>query len=158
MSEARDAAKRTESIVVENDLPDPPERVWRALTEPALLEAWLMPNNIRAEVGAKFQFRTAPAPGWNGVVECEVLEVVPQRLLVYSWRGGSKPAEGYGHEVETVLTWKLTPLDNGGTRLFMEHAGFDPDSFAFKVMGQGWRSKIAEKIRQVLAAQTSGAE
>jgi uncharacterized protein YndB with AHSA1/START domain len=158
MSEARNAAKRTESIVVETDLPDPPERVWRALTEAALLEAWLMPNNIRAEVGAKFQFRTAPAPGWNGVVECEVLEVVPERLLVYSWRGGSKLAEGYGHEVETVLTWKLTPLDNGGTRLFMEHAGFDPDSFAFKVMGQGWRGKIVEKIRQVLAAQTSGAE
>jgi uncharacterized protein YndB with AHSA1/START domain len=158
MSEARNAAKRTESIVVETDLPDPPERVWRALTEAALLEAWLMPNNIRAEVGAKFQFRTAPAPGWNGVVECEVLEVVPERLLVYSWRGGSKLAEGYGHEVETVLTWKLTPLDNGGTRLSMEHAGFDPDSFAFKVMGQGWKGKIAEKIRQVLAAQTRGAE
>jgi uncharacterized protein YndB with AHSA1/START domain len=157
MSESRDSAKRTESIVVENDLPDPPERVWRALTEPALLEVWLMPNNIRAEVGAQFQFKTAPTPGWSGVVECEVLEVVPQQLLVYTWRGGSKLEEGYGHEVETVLTWKLTPLENGGTRLYMEHAGFDPDSFAFKVMGQGWRGKIVEKIRQVLAAQTNDA-
>jgi uncharacterized protein YndB with AHSA1/START domain len=158
MSEERKAAKRTESIIVENDLPDAPERVWRALTDPALLEAWLMPNNIRAEVGARFQFRAAPGPGWSGVVECEVLEVVTHRLLVYRWQGGSKTAEGHGHELDTVVTWKLTPLANGGTRLYLEHAGFDPDSLAFQAMGQGWKRKVAEKIGQVLAAQRDGAE
>jgi uncharacterized protein YndB with AHSA1/START domain len=151
MSDAQRAVRRTESIVAENDLPDPPEQVWRALTDPRLLEAWLMPNNICAEVGARFQFRTAPAPGWSGIVECEVLQVVPHRLLVYSWRGGSKAAEGYGHELDTVVTWRLTPLENGGTRLYLEHSGFDPDSFAFKAMGQGWKRKVSEKIPQVLA-------
>jgi uncharacterized protein YndB with AHSA1/START domain len=85
MSDPPNATQRKESIVVENELPDPPERVWRALTDPQLLESWLMPNNIGAEVGARFQFRTAPAPGFSGIVECEVLEVVPHRLLVYSW-------------------------------------------------------------------------
>jgi uncharacterized protein YndB with AHSA1/START domain len=153
MSDRQDATQRRESIVVESDLPDPPERVWRALTDPRLLEAWLMPNNIRAEVGARFQFRTAPAPGWSGIVECEVLEVVPHRLLVYSWRGGSKSAEGYGQELDTVLTWKLTPLEGGGTRLYLEHSGFDPDGFAFKAMSQGWKRKVSEKIHQVLAVQ-----
>jgi uncharacterized protein YndB with AHSA1/START domain len=155
MSEPQSAARRRESIVVENDLPDSPERVWRALTDPNLLEAWLMPNNIRAEVGAHFQFRTAPAPGWSGIVECEVLQVVPHRLLVYSWRGGSKATEGYGHPLDTVVRWRLTPLENGGTRLHLEHSGFDPDSFAFKAMGQGWKRKISEKISQVLAAQAA---
>ena len=156
MSDPRNAARRSESIVVEYDFPDPPERVWRALTEPALLEAWLMPNNIRAEVGARFQFHTAPAPGWSGIVECEVLEVVPHRLLVYSWRGGSKAAEGYGYPLDTVLTWRLTPLENGGTRLYFEHSGFDPDSFAFPAMSQGWKGKISAKIPRILAALGRG--
>ncbi len=150
MSEPPIAATRRQSIVVENDLPDPPEHVWRALTDPQLLEAWLMPNNIRAEVGARFQFRTAPAPGFSGVVECEVLEMVPHRLLVYSWRGGSKAAEGSGNELDTVVTWRLTPLDSGGTRLYLEHSGFDPDSFAYKAMSQGWKGKVNVKIPQVL--------
>ena len=157
MSDRQNTVKPRESIVVENDLPDPPERVWRALTNPGLLEAWLMPNNIRAEVGARFQFRTAPVPGWSGIVECEVLEVVPYQLLVYSWRGGSKATEGYGQLLDTLVTWRLTPLENGGTRLHLEHSGFDPDSFAFKAMCQGWKGKISEKIRQVLAEQ-SGTE
>jgi uncharacterized protein YndB with AHSA1/START domain len=155
MSDPQKATRRRESIVVENDLPDPPERVWRALTDPSLLEAWLMPNNIRAEVGARFQFRTAPAPGRSGIVECEVLEVVPHRLLVYSWRGGSKATGSYGHELDTVVTWRLTPIANGGTRLYLEHSGFDPDSLAFKAMGQGWKGKVSEKIRQVLAAPSA---
>jgi uncharacterized protein YndB with AHSA1/START domain len=154
MSDPQKATRRRESIIVENDLSDPPERVWRALTSASLLEAWLMPNNIRAEVGARFQFHTAPAPGWSGIIECEVLEVVPHRLLVYSWRGGSKATEGYGQQLDTVVTWRLTPLENGGTRLYFEHSGFDPDSFAFKAMGQGWKGKISEKIRGVLAAQS----
>jgi len=156
MSDLHNGVRRRESITVENDLPDPPEQVWRALTDPSLLEVWLMPNNIRAEVGARFQFRTAPAPGRSGIVECEVLEVVPHRLLVYSWRGGSKATEGYGHQVDTVVTWRLTPLENGGTRLHLEHSGFDPDSFAFKAMGQGWKRKVSEKIQRVLAAQSCG--
>jgi uncharacterized protein YndB with AHSA1/START domain len=155
MSEPQNTACRRESIVVENDLPDAPERVWRALTNPSLLEAWLMPNNIRAEVGARFQFRSAPALNWSGIIECEVLQVVPQRLLVYSWRSGSKATEGYGDPLDTVVTWRLTPLENGGTRLFLEHSGFDPDSFAFKAMGQGWKGKISRKISQVLAAQAT---
>ncbi|HXW90189.1 MAG TPA: SRPBCC domain-containing protein [Terriglobales bacterium] len=154
MSDQQKATRRRESIVVENDLPDSPERVWRALTDPSLLEAWLMPNNIRAEVGARFQFRTAPAPGWS-IVDCEVLEVVPHRLLVYSWRSGSKAIEG-GADLDTVVTWRLTPLENGGTRLYFEHSGFDPDSAMFKAMGQGWKGKISEKIRRVLAAQSGG--
>jgi uncharacterized protein YndB with AHSA1/START domain len=152
MSEPQNAVRRRESIVVENDLPDSPERVWRALTDPSLLEAWLMPNNIRAEVGARFQFHTVPAPGWSGIVDCEVLEVVPRRLLVYSWHSGSKAIGGHGPDMHTVVTWRLTPLENGGTRLYLEHSGFDPDSFIFKAMGQGWKGKISENIRRVLAA------
>lgn len=146
------AAKAKQSIIVDYDLPDAPKKVWRALTEPKLLEAWLMSNDIRAEVGHRFQFKAQPVPGWDGTVHCEVLAVLPERRLVYSWRGGAQKLDGYGHELDTVVTWELTPTANGGTRLRLEHSGFDPDSYAFKMMGQGWRGKIAERIAQVLAA------
>jgi uncharacterized protein YndB with AHSA1/START domain len=112
-----------------------------------------MPNDIRAMVGHRFNFRAQPVPGWDGTVYCEILEVVPERRLVYAWRGGLQKLEGYGHEVDTVVTWELTPTANGGTRLHLEHSGFDPDSFAFKAMGQGWRGKIADRISQALAAE-----
>jgi len=154
MSENQTIAKNKESIIVEYDLPDAPEKVWRALTEPKLLEAWLMQNDIRAEVGHQFNFHAQPVPGWDGTVYCEVLEAVPHQLLVYTWRGGSRKLDGYGHELNTIVTWKLTPGNNGGTLLYLEHSGFDPDSFAFKTMGQGWRGKLAERITQVLATTT----
>jgi uncharacterized protein YndB with AHSA1/START domain len=150
MSE-KQAAKEKQSIIVEYELPDAPKKVWRALTEPKLLEAWLMPNDIRPVVGHRFNFRAQPVPGWDGTVYCEVLEVGPEQRLVYAWRGGSQKLEGYGHELDTVVTWELTPTANGGTRLHLEHSGFDPDSFAFKAMGQGWRGKVAERITRTLS-------
>ena len=145
------AARNKQSILVEYDLPDAPKKVWRALTEPKLLEAWLMPNDILPVVGHRFNFRAQPVPGWDGIVYCEVLEVVPEQRLVYTWRGGSQKLEGYGHELDTIVTWMLTPTADGGTRLHLEHSGFDPDSFAFQTMGQGWRGKVAERITQALS-------
>jgi uncharacterized protein YndB with AHSA1/START domain len=146
------SAKGKQSSIVEYELPDAPKKVWRALTEPKLLEAWLMPNDIHPVVGHQFNFHAQPVPGWDGTVYCEILEVVPEQRLVYAWRGGSKKLDGYGHELDTVVTWELTPTQDGGTRLHLEHSGFDPESFAFKAMGQGWRGKVAEKITQALSA------
>jgi uncharacterized protein YndB with AHSA1/START domain len=151
MNENR-AATAKQSIIVEYDLPESPKKVWRALTDPKLLEAWLMPNDIRPEVGQRFNFHTQPVAGWDGTVYCEILEVVPEKRLVYSWRGGSQKLDGYGHELDTVVSWELTPVASGGTRLRLEHSGFDPDSFAFKMVGQGWRGKVAERITQALSA------
>jgi uncharacterized protein YndB with AHSA1/START domain len=139
------------TIVVAYDLSDPPEKVWRALTEPEILARWLMPNDIKAEVGHRFNFRTQPIGDWDGVVECEVLECDPPRRLSYSWRGGSRDLAKYGQYLDTVATWTLTPTASGGTSLRLEHSGFAPDSFAYQAMGQGWRGKIAERITQVLA-------
>ncbi|HEY2646107.1 MAG TPA: SRPBCC domain-containing protein [Candidatus Acidoferrales bacterium] len=73
------------------------------------------------------------------------------RSSAWFMRGGSKKLDGYGHELDTVVTWGLTPTADGGTRLHLEHSGFDPQSFAFKAMGQGWRGKVAEKITLVLS-------
>jgi uncharacterized protein YndB with AHSA1/START domain len=93
---------------VEYDLPFPPAKVWRALHEPKLLEAWLMPGDIAPVVGHKFTMRTQPTGGWDGVVHCEVLLVEPNRRLAYSWKGGAKDNPAYGQPLDTVLTLTLT--------------------------------------------------
>lgn len=67
----------TKAIVVVYDLPYPPEKVWRALTEPSLSVKWLMDNEIRPIVGHKFHLRAKPRGSWNGIVDCEVLIADP---------------------------------------------------------------------------------
>jgi uncharacterized protein YndB with AHSA1/START domain len=143
--------KGNEQIVVEYAFPQSPAKVWRALTEPALLAGWLMQNDIAPVVGHRFNFRAQPMGDWNGIVDCEVLEVVPERKLVYTWNGGSAKNENYGHKLETTVTWTLEEAPSGGTVLKLVHHGFHPDDFAFKMMGQGWNSKGAA-IEQVLAS------
>jgi uncharacterized protein YndB with AHSA1/START domain len=146
------ASPDTQSIVVEYALPSAPEKVWRALTEPALLSSWLMENDIRPVVGHHFTFRAQPLAGWDGMVHCEVLEVEPYRRLSYSWRGGSDKVEGYGGRLNTVVTWTLTGTESGGTLLRLEHSGFtEKNAFAFENLAKGWRGKVAKHIEQVLA-------
>jgi uncharacterized protein YndB with AHSA1/START domain len=136
----------TQTIVTEYELPHAPEKVWRALTEPELIARWLMVNDLRPIVGHRFTFKAQPLPGWDGVVQCEVLAVEPLRRLSYSWRGGSDETS----RLDTVVTWTLTPTATG-TRLLLEHAGFLPaNAFAFEGLGKGWRGKVQESLRRVL--------
>jgi len=143
----------THSIVVDFDLPQSPDRVWHALTDSNLIEQWLMPNTFQPNVGQQFEFKTQPVEGWDGTVRCEVLSVEPQRRLVYSWSGGSNEVQGYGHRLDTTVTWTLTPIPGGGTHVRLEHAGFRPeDSFAYENMGNGWRSNVAPALERVAAS------
>ncbi|TWS94466.1 SRPBCC domain-containing protein [Reyranella sp. CPCC 100927] len=103
-----------DSITVECDLDQPPAQVWRALTEPELLAAWLMPNDIRPAVGDRFVLQGEPDVG--GAIDCEVLAAEPHRLLRYSWRGG----EG----LDSVVTFELAGTPSGGTHLRIVHNGF----------------------------------
>lgn len=128
-------AAETRSIVVERDIPYPPEKVWRALTTSELIADWLMQNDFKPAVGHKFNFRARPMAGWNGVADCEVLVVDPPRRLV--WRqcaSGEQAATG----LKSTVTWTLTPTA-GGTHIRMEHAGFRPeDEAGFQAMSHGW--------------------
>ncbi|HEX4019552.1 MAG TPA: SRPBCC domain-containing protein [Acidobacteriaceae bacterium] len=142
--------KGNEQIVVEYALAEPPAKVWRALTEPKLLAVWLMQNDIVPIVGHRFNFRAQPVGDWNGVVDCEVLEVVPERKLVYTWNGGSDKNLEFGHRIETTVTWTLEATTENGTRLTLVHHGFHPEDFAFRMMGQGWKTKGAD-IERALA-------
>ncbi|HEY4177661.1 MAG TPA: SRPBCC domain-containing protein [Kofleriaceae bacterium] len=123
------------SIIVDYELPGPPSKVWRTLTEPALLARWLMANDIAPVVGHRFTFQSKPMGDWDGTVECEVLAIEPERLLRYSWHGG-----GTGNRLESVVTWTLTPTATG-TRLHLEHAGFPDDHPGYPLMAKGWEGK-----------------
>ena len=130
----------TRSLVIEKELPYPPEKIWRALTEGALLKEWLMDNDFQPVVGHKFTFRATPRPNWNGVIECEVLAVEPSTKLSYSW--GSL---GLG----TVVVWTLVATE-GGTLVRMEQSGFGPDQEAnYKGAKYGWQKFIGNLERVV---------
>jgi uncharacterized protein YndB with AHSA1/START domain len=121
--------------------------VWRALTEPDLLARWLMPNTFRLELGHQFTFSTVPDPGsgFDGTVHCQVLGFDAPRWLRISWRAGG---------LDTTVTWTLRP-EGTGTRLFLEHAGFDPgDPFHRRtrdLLGGGWRSHGMRRLGEVLS-------
>jgi uncharacterized protein YndB with AHSA1/START domain len=142
------------SIVVEGMLVQPAEMVWRVLTEADLIARWFMPNDFEAETGHKFNFRGGAVGDWDGVSEGEVLDANPFWRLRYSWRGGSHQLQGFGHYIDTVLTWTLSPLPNG-THVRLEHAGFTDDSadvFAIMNSENGWNAvmnRFAKTVTEV---------
>jgi len=141
----------THAIVVEKHLPYAPDKIWRTLTTSELIAKWLMPNDFVPSVGHRFTFRTKPIGDWDGIVHCEVLVCEPPRLLSYSWRGGSDSNAAYGSRLDSVVTWMLTPVDDG-THLRMVHDGFvfPGNRMAFDMMGPGW-GRVGDAIARMAA-------
>src|ERR1700722_7547995 len=137
-------AATTRNVVVEEVLPHAPEVVWMALATSGLIAQWLMPNDFEPVVGKRFTLRGRPMGNWGGVVHCEVLEVVPARRLVYSWRGGASGNTKYGAALDTGVTWTLTPVSQG-TRLRLPHAGLrsPENNFSFDASGSGMERRLA---------------
>lgn len=129
-------SSETRSVIVEREFPFPPEKIWRALTQPHLIEEWLMQNDFKPEVDHRFRL----SADW-GAVDCKVLEIEPEKTLAYSW-------EAYG--LKTVVTWTLTPTGSG-TLLRMEQTGFPIDqNQAYQGAKFGWQ-RFFGKLEQVLA-------
>jgi uncharacterized protein YndB with AHSA1/START domain len=138
-----DVTESTRSVVIERKMPHPPEKIWRALTQPWLIEEWLMKNDFSAEVGHRFTFRAMPLPGWSGVVNCEVVTVEAPRLLAYRWGDGTESDSG----LITLVTWTLI-AQSGGTLVRMEQSGFRPqEEGAHKRLGGGW-PRVLERLEQ----------
>jgi uncharacterized protein YndB with AHSA1/START domain len=126
----------TRSVVIEREMPHPPEKIWRALTQSSLLEQWLMKNDFLPVVGHRFNLRA----DW-GAVDCQVVGVEPNKTLSYTWAA-------YG--LESVVTWTLTPTSTG-THLRMEQSGFRLDQEqAYHGAKGGWQQFLA-KLEQVVA-------
>ena len=128
------AQSQTESISFEFDLHHLPEKVWRALTDPVLLAEWLLPVlDLTLEPGAAFRFKAQPRAGWDGIVNCRLIEIEAHKRLSYTWVVGG---------MDTVVMFTLTPTASG-TRLSLVQSGFKPDQkqnfggarYGWKMMG-----------------------
>ena len=126
----------TRSVVVERELPHAPEKIWRALTQPHLIQEWLMKNDFKPAVDHRFSFRA----DW-GTVDCQVMMVEANKTLSYTWAA---------YDLKSVVTWTLIPTGSG-TLLRMEQSGFRPDQRqAYHGAKAGWQRFFAA-LDQVLA-------
>ncbi|HEX7070722.1 MAG TPA: SRPBCC domain-containing protein [Rhodothermales bacterium] len=138
--------KQYETLSFEVDLRHPPEKVWRALTDPELMSEWLMPVvDFGLAPGTAFNLMAPPQPGWDGIVNCRILEVEAHRTLRYTWATGEM-------ELDTVVTFTLVPTESG-THLKIEQSGFKPDQKrAFGGARYGWRmmsTRLVEVIERL---------
>jgi uncharacterized protein YndB with AHSA1/START domain len=135
------ARSQSEAIEFQFDLRHPPEKVWRALTEPALLAEWLLPVvNLNLTAGQEFTFRAQPVGGWDGVVNCRMLHSDAPNKLSYAWVVG---------DIDTIVTFTLAPTPDG-TRLTLVQAGFKPHQKKnFGGARYGWRM-MGDKLLELL--------
>ena len=126
----------TLSVVVEREMPFAPEKIWRALTQPHLIEEWLMKNDFKPVVDHRFNLRA----DW-GAVDCQVLAVEPNKTLSYTWGA---------YDLKSIVTWTLTPSSTG-TRLRMEQSGFRPDQPRYYQGAKGGWQQFFAALEQVLS-------
>jgi len=130
----------TQTLVIEKEFAHSPEKLWRALTQPHLIKEWLMENNFEPKIGHDFQLRMQ-TPQWNGVIDCKVLTIEPQKKLSYDWS-----AMG----LDTVVTFTLTPTKNG-VQLRVEQSGFKAEHARnFQGAKFGWQNFLG-RLEQLLA-------
>lgn len=130
-------------LIFEATYPHDVDRVWRALSDPAAMAEWLMPNDFQPRLGHKFHFRTKPAPGFDGIVNCEVKEIDPPRRLAFTWKGGP---------VDTVVAFTLVSTSPGETRLRLEQRGFQGPKACMVsfLLGKGWKRIVHKLLPAVL--------
>ncbi len=135
-------------ILIEERFPSPVERVWHALTDPRMINRWLMAtDDFEARVGARFTLRDKPHPTFRGYVECQVLELSPPNRMVWSWSSTDDP-------VPTRLVIELEAEDRG-TRLTLRHTG-DTDELTVQGTTAGWPRKLGE-LAETLSTAGSAA-
>lgn len=144
----------TQQIVVDEVFPHAPETIWETLTTGELIARWMMrPVGFEAVAGNRFMYQTTPAGEWDGIIHCEVLDVVPNERFAYAWKGGHENNVGYGSKLETIVTWTLTKVANG-TRVRLVHSGFvlPRNDTAYQNMSEGW-NKVVRNLDAVAAEQ-----
>jgi uncharacterized protein YndB with AHSA1/START domain len=138
------APAQGDTIAFQLDLDHPPEKVWRALTDPTLLTEWLLPSvGFALTPGAPFKLTAPPQPGWDGTVNCRFVAIEPHRTLSYTWRVG---------DIDTVVTFTLAPTPSG-TRLTVVQSGFKPEQKRnFGGARYGWRlmsGRLVELLERI---------
>lgn len=141
----------TRGILKEAEFTFPVETVWRAMTDSEWLAVWFFPNDIQPVPDHKFTIWSRPIERWDGEFQCQVTQVVPDKLLKFTWRGGHEELKGFGRYVDTVVTWTLTPIE-GGTRLTFAHDGFATDEASngvYEIMSKGAESVLRSLAKRL---------
>ncbi len=141
-----------DDIAHEATFPHPPELVWKALTTPESLGAWLMVTTFQdPTAGHAFRFTDRPRPFWDGVCECVVAEATPHKRLAFTWGTNTRgrPSE---------VSWTLTPTSSGGTHVAFRHAGLNGLTgwFMKKGMDKGWQRMLTRALPYVLERLRGG--
>ena len=145
-------ASETRSVLTEVDFEYPVETLWQALTDSEWLAVWFFPNDIQPVVGHKFTIWGRPIERWDGEFSCQVLAVEAPKMISFRWYGGHEELKGFGHYMDTTVTWTLSPLPNGGThfRFVQEGLGADPQSDAlYEVMAKGSESVLRSLTKRL---------
>ena len=150
MSDAAPTPK-TQDIVVDQVFSHAPETIWKALTSSELMGRWIQmaPTGFEPVNGKQFTLQTSSAGAWDGVIHCQVLEVIPNERLAYAWKGGHESNVGYGSRLDTVVTFTLSRVAEG-TRVRLVHSGFvlSKNETTFKNLSEGWK-KVVRNINTI---------
>jgi len=141
-----DTSSAVRTVAIEREFAHPPGKLWRALTQPHLIAEWLMRNDFAPAVGHRFHLNG----DWGGTLDCEVLEIEPERRLSYTWNHAhADPA----FDLQSVVTFTLSPIATG-VRLLVEQTGFRPEQKqAFGGAQWGWRNFL-DKLDGLLAGDS----
>lgn len=121
------------------------EQVWHALTDSDTLAKWIWSYDFQPIVGHKFQFRAEPNEWWDGIVDCEVLEIEEPHKLSYTWTSAGET---------TTVTWTLTQASDGTTQLHLDQGGFSEETKARQGAIEGAKyawTNMASQLEKVLA-------
>ncbi len=130
-------------LVITRHFKAPPERVFAAFTERALMQSWYGPENmtiphceVDARVGGGYRVEMHTPAGKVNVVTGVFTEIDAPRKLVFTWGW----LNGAGRNPETVVTLTFTPRD-GGTDLELVQTGFREEEFR-AAHNEGWNSSF----------------
>ncbi|MDN5213294.1 SRPBCC domain-containing protein [Fulvivirgaceae bacterium BMA12] len=138
----------SKTISIERHLKYPIQKVWEALTTPAILAKWFMESNFKPQIGAEFYFHGIARDGWDGIIQCKVTEIIPPYKLAYTWQGNHLDSVTY-------VQWELIEAGSG-TLLKLQHSGFSETSVSpidwFEEHVKGW-TRILGQLQDFLTTK-----
>ena len=131
------------TVTMAVDFPCPPARLYKMYLDPKLHGAFTgAPVKIAARAGAKFE-------AFHGALNGTILQVIPNRLIVQSWRSTQ-----FGRrDMDSTLVLGFFPHKGGG-RIELTHVNVADGDFAG--VSEGWSKYYWVPWRQYLSDSKRG--
>lgn len=102
-------------IILEIETAAPAGEAWTALTDPERVAEWFTDASPLGRVGDTYRLDF----GDGSVVEGVIREIEPGRRFAHTWAWTDADPR-----VETLVTWSIEPLPEGGERITLVHDGW----------------------------------